>query len=187
MTLAVDLWLFWTYSFLGYLLEKGFAAVTGGAGRGRRCRLLLPLCPVYGAGVLAVLCLPPGLTDSFWGMALWGGAAATAAEYAVHWWYESVFGVRFWDYSRVPWNLHGRVCLPFSAAWGLLLAVCLPPLQQVLVPLLAAVPAGWTWAALGAFGTDALLTAQVLLRTGDPEAVRPSLLRPANAKRQPPA
>ena len=27
--LALVLWEFWTYSFLGYLLEKGFAAVRG--------------------------------------------------------------------------------------------------------------------------------------------------------------
>lgn len=182
MTLAADLWLFWTYSFLGYLLEKGFAAVTGGGRRGRRCRLLLPLCPVYGAGVLAVMCLPPELTDSFWGMALWGGAAATAVEYAVHWWYEAALGVRFWDYSGVPWNLGGRVCLPFSAAWGLLLAVCLPPLQQALAPVLAAVPPWLTWAALGAFGTDAFLTGRLLLETGDPESARPPLLR--RGKRQ---
>ena len=42
------LWLFCLYSFLGYLLEKIFAAVTGSRHQVRKCFLLLPLCPVYG-------------------------------------------------------------------------------------------------------------------------------------------
>ena len=51
------LWYFWIYSFLGYLLERAFAAVTHAEHQGRRCFLLLPLCPVYGLGMLAVLAL----------------------------------------------------------------------------------------------------------------------------------
>lgn len=57
------LWYFWIYSFLGYLLERAFAAVTHAEHQGRRCFLLLPLCPVYGLGMLAVLALPPDWTE----------------------------------------------------------------------------------------------------------------------------
>ena len=53
------LWRFWLYSFLGYLLEKAFAAATASPHQTRKCFLLLPLCPVYGLAVLAVLALPP--------------------------------------------------------------------------------------------------------------------------------
>ena len=52
------LWIFWIYSFLGYGLEKVFAAATHSPNQGRKCFLLLPLCPVYGLGMLAVLALP---------------------------------------------------------------------------------------------------------------------------------
>ena len=58
------LWKFWTYSFLGLLLEKAYAAVGPRRGGARRCCLLLPLCPVYGLGVTAVLLLPQQLTQS---------------------------------------------------------------------------------------------------------------------------
>ena len=44
------LWYFWVYSFLGYLLEKAYAALTHGAHQRRRCFLLLPLCPVTAWG-----------------------------------------------------------------------------------------------------------------------------------------
>ncbi len=182
--MALWLWQFWTYSFLGFLLEKAFAAATGSARRARRCFLLLPLCPVYGLGALAVLALPPALTDSFWGLAVWGGLAATAVEYAVHWGYEAAFGVRFWDYGQVWGNLRGRVCVPFSLAWGVLLAAGLPPVQGWLAPRLAAIPPQLTYAALLLFTADALLSARLLYRTGEAESVRPPLFR---AGKEPPA
>lgn len=52
------IWYFIWYSFLGFLLEVGYARWTGGR-RDRKCLLLLPLCPVYGLGACAVLLLPP--------------------------------------------------------------------------------------------------------------------------------
>lgn len=59
------LWLFCLYSFLGYLLEKAFAAATGSRHQVRKCFLLLPLCPVYGLAMLAVLHLPADLRRGF--------------------------------------------------------------------------------------------------------------------------
>ena len=130
--MSLLLWTFWTYSFFGYLLERGYAAATRAAQPPGKGFLLLPLCPVYGLGALAVLALPPALTDGFWSLALWGGLTATAVEYGVHLLYDRLLGVRFWDYSRLPGNFQGRVCLPFSLAWGLLAAAVLPAAQAAL-------------------------------------------------------
>lgn len=30
-----------------------------------------------------------------------------------------MFGLRFWSYDHLPFNLNGRVCLIFSVFWGL--------------------------------------------------------------------
>ena len=64
--MSLALWTFWTYSFFGYLLERGYAAAAHGAQQARKGFLLLPMCPVYGLGALAVLALPAALTDGFW-------------------------------------------------------------------------------------------------------------------------
>ena len=80
--MSLWLWTFWTYSFLGYLLERGYAIATHADRQARKCFLLLPMCPVYGLGALAVLALPESLSGSFWSLALWGGLAATAVAYA---------------------------------------------------------------------------------------------------------
>lgn len=166
--MSLLLWTFWTYSFFGYLLERGYAAATRAAQPPGKGFLLLPLCPVYGLGALAVLALPESLSGSFWSLALWGGLAATAVEYAVHVLYDRLLGVRFWDYSQVRWNLRGRVCLPFSLAWGLLTGAALPPVQRALGPVLAAIPPAVTYAVLLVFTADAVVSLRLLRRAGDP-------------------
>ena len=163
------LWYFWIYSFLGYLLEKAFAKATGAAQQGRKCFLLLPLCPVYGLGMLAVLALPD--LQGLW-LVLWGGIAATLVEYIVHWAYEICFGVHFWDYSGVWGNLHGRVCLPFSLIWGGLTAAAVWWVQPEVEALALRTIPEVTWLCLMVFTADAVLSARVLRRTGDGEALR---------------
>ena len=54
-------WYFPIYSFLGFLVEVVYVRAVGGAKRDRKCRLFLPICPVYGLGALAILALPPAL------------------------------------------------------------------------------------------------------------------------------
>ncbi len=56
---------------------------------------------------------------------LCGAAMITAVEMAVGTVVNLRLGWSVWDYSGVPWNLYGQICLPFSALWFLL---CLPAL-----------------------------------------------------------
>lgn len=163
------LWYFWIYSFLGWLVELAFAAVSRSEEKRRRCLLLLPLCPVYGFGMLAVLALPPmgGVK-----LAVFGGLAVTAVEYVYHWAGERLLGVRFWDYAQVPGNFRGRVCLPFTLAWGMLTALTVWYVHPLVASLAAAIP---TWATFGfllLFSVDAVCSARFLWVTHDVEELR---------------
>lgn len=166
------LWYFWIYSFLGWLAELAFAAASRSEEKRRRCLLLLPLCPVYGLGMLAVLALPPmgGL-----GLAVFGGLAATAVEYAYHWAGERFLGVRFWDYTGVPGNLRGRVCLPFTLAWGLLVWAAVRFVQPGAEALAMEVSPVLTYACLLVFTADAVCSIRFLRVTGDLHALRRAL------------
>ncbi|MFR6394381.1 MAG: putative ABC transporter permease [Oscillospiraceae bacterium] len=99
------------YSLAGYGLEKLYAFAVRARHQVRKCFLLLPLCPVYGLAMVAVLRLA-GDTESFWQLALYGGILCTAVEYAVHFLYEKCLGVLFWDYSGTHLDLHRRICFP---------------------------------------------------------------------------
>ena len=159
------LWYFWIYSFLGYLLEKCFAKVTRAEQQGRKCFLLLPLCPVYGLGMLAVLALPERWKVGG-RLVVAGGVTATAVEYLVHLLYDKLLEVRFWDYSGMWGNLAGRVCIPFSAAWSLLLAVVLPPLQRLLTPVLAGILKPVVVPVYNFLGADGAMFAGTILACG---------------------
>ena len=170
MRFAAWFWYFLGYSFLGWLLEKWFARRTGAANQNRKCLLGAPLCPVYGLGMTAVLALPEAWRAGPW-LVLSGAAVTTAVEYAVHWAYDALLGVRFWDYSGVRGNLHGRVCLPFTLAWGALTAAAVWLVQPALVWLAAGIPPAATLAALVLFAADAVCSARFLVLTHDPAAL----------------
>lgn len=165
------LWSFIAYSFAGFLLETAFAWLTGGTA-GRKGLLVLPLCPVYGAGACLVLALTAPVRGEPPAVFLVGGLAATAAEYLAALYHEKALGVSFWDYGDLPGSLHGRVCLPFSLAWGTLSLGLVYWVHPLLAPWLARIPAPVGWLALAALLTDGLFTAALLRTTGDTASLR---------------
>ena len=162
-------WFFLVYSFFGYLLERMFAKVTRSERQVRKCFLLLPLCPVYGIAMTLFLLLTDVEAISTLHLIFRGGLIATIVEYAVHVYYDWVFGVRFWDYSGVKGNLGGRICLPFSLLWGLLTALTARLIHPLILPLAAAVPPLLTFFMLLLLTADAFLSSALLHRYGDTE------------------
>ena len=47
-------------------------------------------------------------------------AIGSVVEYACSWVMEVFFGSKSWDYSQMPFNLNGRICLLYSVFWGIL-------------------------------------------------------------------
>mgnify|MGYP005756691851 CR=1 FL=1 len=52
-----------------------------------------------------------------WLQATLGGTIVTACELSAGIWINLVLGLDVWDYSRVPFNLLGQICLPYSLLW----------------------------------------------------------------------
>lgn len=165
-------WYFTVYSFLGFLLEVVYARLTDSTKPDRKCFLLLPLCPVYGLGALAILAASQFLFQKPLLLAVVGGGAATAVEYLMGLFYEKVLGVSFWDYSGLPLNINGRVCLPFSLAWGVLalgLVYLLHPWMEVLAVY---IPVGFLPPAVILLASDAVVSAWLLRRTGTTDSLK---------------
>ena len=160
------LWYFIWYSFLGFLLEVGYARWTGGR-RDRKCLLLLPLCPVYGLGACAVLLLPPAVLERPLLLAAAGGAVATEVEYGMALFYERVLRVSFWNYEGLPGSIQGRVCIPFALAWSLLMLPLVYLVHPAAARLAAAIPDPVSWAVLVALLGDLAISGGILRRTGE--------------------
>ena len=165
------LWSFLIYSFLGFLLELAYARLTGGR-PDRKCLLILPLCPVYGLGACLILALT-GWAVRFPPLVfVLGGAAATGAEYLTGLFYEEVLGVSFWDYRGLPGSIQGRVCLPFTLAWGVLSLPLVYWVNPILAGWLARLPLPLLLMAMVTFSADAVLSSLLLRRTGDRNCLR---------------
>lgn len=156
------------YSFLGYGLEKVHARFYRSPRQVRKCFLLLPLCPVYGLAMTALLAMAPeGL--GFLPLVLLGSAVCTGVEYLVHLFYDKAMGVWFWDYRPMRGHIRGRICPQFALIWGLLSATAVRRIQPT-VQLLARQIPPWTlftlWMVLAA---DCVLSWALLRRYRDTE------------------
>ena len=113
------LWYFMIYSFLGWVTEVVFHAVVKGRIINRGF-LNGPLCPVYGAGMCAVLWINSVLkAEDPLILFLVGMVFATLIELTAGFILDRLFHARWWDYSSMPLNLHGYICAAFSILWGL--------------------------------------------------------------------
>lgn len=159
-------WYFVVYSFLGCLLEVVFALLLHGH-PDRKCFLVLPLCPVYGLGACACLLLAPLAKGRPAVLYVLCAAVCSAVEYAVAIWYERGVGVLFWDYTGMFGNLCGRVCLPFSMAWGLLALLLVDWIHPMMIGVVSEIPTFVTAAASVILLTDAMISHALLRRTRD--------------------
>lgn len=109
---------FITYSFLGWLTETVYVSVTEHriAARGF---LYGPFCPVYGFGVLLILCFLQPLRRNKLIVFVTAVLFSSVLEYITGYMLETAFNSRWWDYSHDFLNLQGRICLKASLAWGL--------------------------------------------------------------------
>jgi len=156
------------YSLAGCALEKLYARAIHSSRRTRKCFLLLPLCPVYGLAMIAVLAIaaPDG---GFLQLMLGGGLICTGVEYLVHLFYEAAFGVRFWDYSLLRGHIHGRVCPRFALAWGVLSAAAVRWVQPAAAALAQRIPPELVFLLWIVLAADCVLTAALLLHGHDPQ------------------
>lgn len=129
---------FFLYGFLGWCSEVAFAAV-----RYRkfvnRGFLNGPICPIYGFGVISVVLMLYDYQSNLIGLYCLSVVVATLLEWITGVVLERLFHHRWWDYSDMPFNIQGYICLPFSLLWGIacvLVVRFLFPLTQKIIWLL---------------------------------------------------
>ena len=127
--------LFFFYCFCGWVWESCYVSAKQHHWVNRGF-LHGPLLPIYGSGAIIILFVTLPVADNLWLVYILGLLAATALEYVVGAIMERLFKVRYWDYTKQPFNLHGYICLTSSIAWGffsiLLVRFVHPPIDRLL-------------------------------------------------------
>lgn len=111
------LWLFFVYSFFGWLLETSIAAAKQKHFVSRGV-INSPFCVTYGIGAVLIT-QNLGELQGFWlflGIFLFTSALQWIAGHVI----EKLYHEKWWDYSHIRWNLAGYICLPYSLLWTLL-------------------------------------------------------------------
>ncbi len=112
------------YSFLGWVWESIYCT-TKEKKWADRGFLFGPVCPIYGSCVVVtsiIFGLIPALSDpSFpiWAIFVICYIGSAVAEFGTSWVLEKRFHARWWDYSTMPLNIQGRICVPVSICFGL--------------------------------------------------------------------
>ena len=131
--------LFFIYAFLGWCMEVAFAACKSGRFVNRGF-LNGPVCPIYGFGMVGVAVLLSPLKDNLLWMYLGSAVITTVIEYITSWMLERIFHAKWWDYSDMPLNIGGYVCLLFSLIWGALCVVIVRYVHPAIAGLVEHLP-----------------------------------------------
>lgn len=69
-----------------------------------------------------------------------GVVIGSIIEYLLSWGQETLFGSTSWDYSAMPFNLNGRICLLYSLFWGVLGVLWIKSLYPRIAKLILNIP-----------------------------------------------
>ena len=133
---------FFFYCFCGWVWESCY--VSAKARRWvNRGFLHGPLLPIYGSGAILILLVTLRVQGSVVLIYLIGMVAATVLEYFTGAAMESLFEVRYWDYTRQKFNLKGYICLSSTLAWGVFSILLVKVIHPPVAALLLHIPTVW--------------------------------------------
>ena len=167
-------WYFILYAVLGWMAEVAYHGVTLGQVVNRGF-LNGPVCPIYGCGMVGVLMISnlaaeaAGQESVSRGLLfLVGMAFCTFAELLAGWALDRLFHTRWWDYTEMPLNFHGYICLAFSILWGLAVVLAVDLIHPLVAKYTAAaLPPRYGWPLLAAIyvglGADLWVTVATVL------------------------
>ena len=133
------LWLFFIYAFFGWCIEVVFCGLNEGHFINRGF-LNGPVCPIYGVGgVIVVLCLTP-IKDNIFLLFVGSALLTSILELITGFALDKIFHARWWDYTDMPFNIGGYICLKFSIYWGFVCIALMKGIHPVILGFVRFIP-----------------------------------------------
>lgn len=139
MSIYYSILYFFVYGFLGWCTEVIFAAfkqhrfVNRGFLNG-------PICPIYGVGVTLVIACLEAFQSNLLLLYISSVILVTVLEGVTGWAMDKLFHNKWWDYSKLPFNIGGYVCLLFSLIWGVACVFIVYFLHPLIHQVLSLIP-----------------------------------------------
>ncbi len=134
-------WVFFIGSFAGVIIESLYCIIQYGHYESRVGLLYGPFNLVYGIGALVL----SGFLYKYRNRSkiysfIGGFIVGSIVEYFCSCFQELIFGSTSWDYSNIPFNLNGRICLLYSLFWGILGIFWIKDIYPMLSSLILKIP-----------------------------------------------
>lgn len=111
--------LFITFSIVGWITECISCSFWYHRFVHDRGFLIGPYCPVYGLGAVFIYYFLSNFDSNVFLLFIMSMVSTSLLEYLTSVWMEKMFKARWWDYSKEPLNINGRVCLKNSILFGI--------------------------------------------------------------------
>ena len=136
---------FFLYSFFGWIWESCYVSLR--EHRWVNCGFMHgPMLPLYGSGAVSVLIITLPVRDNLPLVFIMGMIGATLLEFFTGMVMESLFHVRYWDYSHLKFNVKGYICPVASLCWGvfsiMMVKVVHIPIEEVILKIPMAIADG---------------------------------------------
>lgn len=156
---------FLLYSILGWIYETIYCSLKS-LKWDNRGMLIGPYCPIYGVGAILDVLLCSGLPNG-WAVFFVCMFGSVILEYATSYATERLFHAVWWDYSKIPFNINGRVCLSCSLSFGVAGVLVLYGIHPHMAAMTDAIPMVWqevfALLLMAVFAADCALTADSLI------------------------
>lgn len=162
-------WLLLIGAFLGDIVETIFCRLTAGVWMSRSSLVWGPFSIVWGLAIAAATALlykdreKPDRHLFIIGTVLGG-----AYEYICSVFTELVFGKVFWDYSKIPFNLGGRINLLYCFFWGIAAVIWIKNLYPLFSGWIEKIPVLWgyilTWILAVFMAVNIAVSSMALIR-----------------------
>ena len=110
--------MFCFWAFVGWCIEVCYMTIETGEYQNRGF-LSMPICPIYGFGVLMIAVFSRPIADKPLLLFVISLVLCTTLELVVGLGMEKLFNTRWWDYSHEKFNYRGYICPKVSILWGL--------------------------------------------------------------------
>lgn len=112
--------MFYVYSIFGWLLECFSCSILDKKIVTNRGFLIGSYCPIYGFGAMYMYFFLTGYYNQPITLFVMAVVGTSILEYVTSFAMEKIFNARWWDYSKEPFNLEGRICLRNAIVFGVL-------------------------------------------------------------------
>lgn len=131
--------IFCFWSFVGWCIEVVDMTFETGEYQNRGF-LNMPICPIYGVGVLMINILFRPIKNTVFPLFIASTILCTSFEFFMGWSMEKLFHARWWDYSNMKFNFKGYICLRNSLFFGFGCVIMMRYVQPTVEKAIDALP-----------------------------------------------